>query len=187
MVLKLYYFPSRSRGESIRMLLHHFKVPFEDAELSYKEFGRRKAEGWFPLGQVPVLETDDGTLIPQSGAIMRYLAKIAGAVPEDPIEAAMCDALYEATQDLRTAGLIVNRLEGEAKETEMEKYLATLPKSLKYFEKNLGEKQFLMGDKVSYCDFAVWHYLDLSLTMDPDLLEGYPNHVEVRRLLPLRR
>merc|ERR1719461_2149548 len=47
-----------------------------------------------------------GTLvgtIAESGAVTRYLAKLAGLMPADDLEAAKADMIYERFRDLRSA------------------------------------------------------------------------------------
>ena len=41
-----------------------------------------------PDGRVPVLELDDGTMLPESGAILLYLAEGTPYLPEDGVEQA---------------------------------------------------------------------------------------------------
>ena len=52
-----------------------------------------------PTGQVPML-TVNGTSICQSGAIERYVAKRAGLIPEDDIEAAKMDMVNCTITDM---------------------------------------------------------------------------------------
>ena len=57
---KLLYFNLGGRAEHIRLLLNHAKVQFEDIRLSFEEFGKLKADGRFPAGQVPIFIDDQG-------------------------------------------------------------------------------------------------------------------------------
>lgn len=52
-----------------------------------------------PYGKLPVLEVD-GTVIPQSTSQLRYVGKIGGLYPTDPLEAALADAAVGATMDI---------------------------------------------------------------------------------------
>ena len=51
-----------------------------------------------PFGQVPVLMVDDKRL-PQSGAIVRYLAKEFKLVGDNPLHAAFADMLFETLNE----------------------------------------------------------------------------------------
>merc|ERR1712216_140005 len=84
-MLRLYYLPVRARGEALRMLLMHAGINFEDRVLSFEEW----QAGWkdkMPLNdagerQVPVLELQDGSMMPESAKIAEYIARQAGAPP----------------------------------------------------------------------------------------------------------
>lgn len=52
-----------------------------------------------PNGQLPIIEVD-GTVIPQSSAQMRYVGKIGGLYPTDPIDAAFADAAMDSVTDI---------------------------------------------------------------------------------------
>lgn len=51
-------------------------------------------------------------MLTQSAAIMRYLGKLSGAYPDDPLKAALVDAIIDEENDLFT-GLSVARYKGE--------------------------------------------------------------------------
>ena len=59
--MKLEYFGLHGRAQMIRMALNHCNVEFEDAHLTFPEFGAKKAE--YEYGQVPVLHLNDGTTL----------------------------------------------------------------------------------------------------------------------------
>ncbi|CAN0499459.1 unnamed protein product, partial [Scytosiphon promiscuus] len=53
-----------------------------------------------PNGQLPVLQAQD-KVIPQSGAQLRYVGKLAGLYTEDPIAAAVVDAAVDSVVGTR--------------------------------------------------------------------------------------
>jgi len=55
------------------------------------------------LGQLPVLDIDDHTKLPQSLSIARYLAREYNLVGKDNLEAAKADAVVDTCIDLMTA------------------------------------------------------------------------------------
>ncbi|CAJ1395887.1 unnamed protein product [Effrenium voratum] len=100
--LKLYYFNITGKGEAIRLFCAYAGLELEDYRFADREeFTALKADGTLPYGQVPLLEVDKTTRIPQSAAILRYLAKIAGGdlYPSDPIQAARVDAALDQEAD----------------------------------------------------------------------------------------
>ena len=82
-MMKLYYFDLPGRGESIRLLLHHAKVPFEDIRVQFPDWPKLKEslEG----KQLPILEVD-GKKYAQSVAILEYLGMKYGYLPVNPKE-----------------------------------------------------------------------------------------------------
>jgi glutathione S-transferase len=98
--LKLTYFDFHGgRGEPARLALSIGGIPFEDDRVAPSDWERRKAHT--PFGALPVLEVDGQTLA-QSNAINRYVGKITDLYPSDPWEAAVCDEVMEAVEDIGT-------------------------------------------------------------------------------------
>jgi glutathione S-transferase len=97
--LKLYYFNIKGKGEPIRLFCQYAGLEFEDYRFaSRQEFNELKSK--LPFAQVPLLEIDDGKhRLVQSGAILRYLAKLANLYPDDPILAAKADAAFDQEND----------------------------------------------------------------------------------------
>ena len=52
---KLHYFNFYGRAESIRILLNHAKIPFEDVRFGFADWPVLKAK--FEFGQVPALKS----------------------------------------------------------------------------------------------------------------------------------
>ncbi|CAN0093395.1 unnamed protein product, partial [Hapterophycus canaliculatus] len=84
-------------GEPIRLALAQSGVEWEDNRISKDEWPALKSA--LPFGQLPILEVD-GVVIPQSSAQLRYVGKIGGFYPTDPIQAAFCDAAADAVEDI---------------------------------------------------------------------------------------
>ena len=181
--LSLIYFPVRARGEVARMILAYADIPYTDTDCQGYfgcDFGTAKATGMLTFGQLPLLAVGD-TLVPQSGAIHRYLAALAntarpGFVPADPVQAALADALHETAQDLYRIMPIVNIFRGEAWHKEKEEYFTkTLPSKLPALVKMLGAQKFFCGDAVTYADFAVYTILDLVRLVEPGVVSQHNN------------
>lgn len=162
--LKLRYFPARSRGESIRMMLKHHKIPFEDILISGPEFGAMKSS--LPSGQLPILEVH-GKNYPESGSILRFIGQVIGSTPKDPVQFLKADAAYEVSRGLFLIDPIVNMFKGEQQKETYDKYYAQLPQKLNCLSDLLGETHFYGGDAPCYADFGVWHYLDNTETVKP--------------------
>ncbi len=96
--LKLTYFDFHGgRGEPARLAMFIGGIAFEDDRLSFDAFRESKAS--FPFGAIPVLEVD-GQTVAQSNGINRFVGKLAGLYPEDPWQAALCDEVMDAVEDV---------------------------------------------------------------------------------------
>jgi glutathione S-transferase len=70
--------------------------------VSFQEFTDLKPS--LPSGQLPVLEIEDGAtgskkVMDQSNAIMRYVGKLGGLYPSDPVEALEVDIVIETVEE----------------------------------------------------------------------------------------
>lgn len=107
--LKLYYFDIKGKGEPIRLLAAYSGLELEDYRFEGRDhFMKLKEDGTLPFGQVPLLEVDGKDKLPQSAAILRYLSRIAGLYPEDPIQAARVDAALDAETDAMVGPSVVS-------------------------------------------------------------------------------
>ncbi len=102
MSYKLHYFAGYGRADSIRMLLKHAKVDFEEVNYTFETIADAKAAGILEFGQLPVLE-HNGKHYSQSNAILRALGKIHGYYPEEAYEAWRVDSTLELIGDLQNA------------------------------------------------------------------------------------
>ncbi len=99
--LELIYFNLRALAEPPQMMMHNAGVKYR-YEMAWDYYGKpwSDAKPEVHFGQLPVLVVNDTVHIWQSGAIVRYLAKLAGFMPADPVLAAQVDAVFEQTQEL---------------------------------------------------------------------------------------
>jgi glutathione S-transferase len=122
--LKLHYFDITGKGEPIRLFCAYAGLTLEDYRFaSFDEFAAMKSSGKLAFGQVPMLEVDGKHQLVQTAAILRYLSKIAGLHPEDPVLAARVDAIMDQENDAFTGTTVVSymnrfglELDGETKE-----------------------------------------------------------------------
>jgi glutathione S-transferase len=81
----LYDHPASSNCMKARILLRQLEIPFERVTVDLFTGETRTPEhfGRNPDGRIPVLELDDGETIPESGAILEYLADGTDYLPTD--------------------------------------------------------------------------------------------------------
>ncbi len=91
-MMKLYDYELSGNCYKVRYLLQALKQPFDKVAINFHP-GREHKSAWFvdninPLGQIPVLQDDQGGLLRDAQAILVYLASAHDAsrqwYPEDP-------------------------------------------------------------------------------------------------------
>ncbi len=88
--MRLHDFTGSGNGHKVRMLLSHLGISYELVEHDILTGETRTPEflARNPNGKIPVLETDDGRFLPESDAILWYLAEGTDFLPDDPWERA---------------------------------------------------------------------------------------------------
>ncbi|MGB8220945.1 MAG: glutathione S-transferase family protein [Polyangiales bacterium] len=123
--LKLTYFDIHGgRGEPARLAMYIGGVAFEDDRISFEQFGERRTG--FPFTRIPVLDVD-GIQLSQCNAISRYVGKLAGLYPTDPLQAAFCDEALDAVEDIVSKIGVTFSMTDEAERKAARKALADGP------------------------------------------------------------
>jgi len=177
--LRLVYFAVRARAEAAQMMLHYAGIPYEYVNCNQafgKSFKEAKESGVLPLGTLPVLEINSGTLLGQSGAINRYIAKLAGLYPENPLLAAQADCIADTAEDLSSINPITNVFRGDTWRQKSSDYFnGPWAKYGGKVSAMLGDKPYFLGDRPYFCDFVMYHPLDLVRVNKPEALKPFPN------------
>jgi glutathione S-transferase len=121
------------------------------------EFLRRNG-----AGQVPTVEFDDGRMLAQSNAIIRYLARGSGLIPSDAFVAAKMDEWLFWEQYSHEPYIAVCRFQmvylgKPASELDPDK-VGRGYAALARMEQQLVATQFLTGEAVSLADVALLAY-----------------------------
>ncbi|CAB61106.1 glutathione transferase [Caenorhabditis elegans] len=159
---KLSYFDVRAYAEPARILFHLAGVPFDDHRFPHGDGTWEKLKDKTPFGQVPVLYVD-GFEIPQSAAIIRYLANKFGYAGKTPEEQAWADAIVDQFKDFMSLFREFKLAQKAGKsDVEIAKVASevAIPARDSYFEiiTNLLEKSksgFLVGDGLTFADIVV--------------------------------
>ncbi|XP_052086426.1 glutathione S-transferase 1-like [Mytilus californianus] len=159
---KLSYFEERGRGEVLRLMFAGAGQEFEDDRLKGDSWAAFKPKT--PYGQMPVLTVDNKTMINQTGAIARFIAREFGMYGTNNMENTKCDVIFETINDMFTEMIKVFFEKDEAKMAENNKKLNTevLPKFFAFMAKLLKENggKCLVGSKLSVADVAFFDILD---------------------------
>jgi glutathione S-transferase len=178
--MRLYDHPASANCMKARIALRQLEIPFEavTVDLFRRETRTPEHMARNPDGRVPVLELDSGRMIPESGAILLYLAEGTAFLPTDPIERAHVHAWMFFEQNLlepnvgtarfwRLTGRDAERPEAFARHYEAgTAALATL-------ERGLAGKDFLVGDRYTVADCALYAYTRVAHEAGYDLA-AYP-------------
>ncbi|MFW2388333.1 MAG: glutathione S-transferase [Polyangiales bacterium] len=126
--LKLTYFDIHGgRAEPARLAMYLGGVAFEDDRISFQEFGAKRTA--YPFKRVPLLKIDDVELS-QCNSINRYVGKLAGLYPSDPLQSAYCDEAMDAVEDIVSQQVATMFIEDEAAKEAARKALADGPIAL---------------------------------------------------------
>lgn len=172
--LKLYYFNLQARGELTRLIFAAAGKQYEDVRFTFEQWPEFKPK--MILGQCPVLELADGTQLPQSLTIARYVAREAGLAGSDNLESAQIDAVVDTQRDANEifySKVFFEKDEAKKKE-ELEKFLSetlvkhveNLGKLKKAYSKN---ESYFVGDKLSWADLFVFQSIQTLLKAVPDV------------------
>lgn len=177
--MKLYYHPLSGHAHRARLFLSLIGVPHELIEVDLKA-GAHKASSFLKLnrfGQIPVLD-DSGTIIPDSNAILVYLAKKYGKtdwLPEAPAAAAAVQRwLSVAAGQVAfgpAAARLVNLLGAKFNPEEV---IGRSHAILKVIEEELADRNWIAAANPTIADVALYSYIARAPEGNVDL-SGYRN------------
>ncbi|XP_036381790.1 hematopoietic prostaglandin D synthase-like [Megalops cyprinoides] len=168
---KLTYFNMRGRAELSRYILAYAGIPFKDQRVEWKDWPSIKPS--FPLEQLPVLEVEGG-LLNQSLAIARFLAKEAGLAGQGRLQEAQADAIVDSLNDF-TLMIPWREEDQQLKKQKIDGLFDVhAPKLLGYLEKQLGDREWLVGDAVTWADLY-WHVCSTTFSvLRPGFSDPHP-------------
>lgn len=166
-MLRLYDNLSSGNAYKVRLLLHKLAIPFERIEMDIDRGETRTPEflAKNPNGRVPALELDDGTVLPESNAIIWYLAEGTRFLPADRLERAqvlqwMFFEQYSHEPNIATLRYWITH---KVEMTEERTIAVPTKRRLGYdalgvMEGHLKERVFFAGDRLSIADIALYAY-----------------------------
>ena len=132
-------------------------------------------------GKIPVLELEDATMLPESGAILLYLAEGTPYLPEEKLERAQVLRWMFFEQYSLLPNLSRPRLwrmwEVEItpqREAELEQFFEQGYRALSVMERHLSDRrEFFVGDRPTVADVALYVYPSVAFEGGFDL-GSYP-------------
>ena len=132
-------------------------IEFEDERISFEAWPALKAQ--LPLNAIPVLEVD-GTLITQSNTINRFVGKLTNLYPTDAWQAALCDEVMDAIEDIscRIAATFSITDEHERKMLRQELAKGPIPLYLGSFQAHLEDRGsgYFADGRITVADLKVF-------------------------------
>ena len=166
--MRLHSAPKSGNGYKVRLLLGLLGRKLEVVNYNTKGGETHTAEyleNVNPDGKVPVLELDDGTMLAESGAIMLYFAEGTPFLPASKVERAQVFRLMFFEQYSLLLYLSRPRLwrmwEVEItpqRQAELDGYFEQGYRALGVMERYLGDREFLVGDRPTVADVALYAY-----------------------------
>jgi prostaglandin-H2 D-isomerase / glutathione transferase len=159
--LKLTYFDMHAgRGEVARIALFIGGVPFEDNRVKFPDWPALKAST--PFGGIPVLEVD-GQEVTQSNGINRFVGKLTGLYPTDPLQAAFCDEAMDAVEDVSNLLIPTFTVKDEEEKKAKRTQLAEGPLTfyLTRVERRLQARggEFFADNRLTVADLKVYLWM----------------------------
>ena len=168
----------RALAEAPRLLLHYTEIKY-DYIMSWDYYDQEWSEVKYkvPFRQLPMLVVDNKHQICQSIAILTFIEKIAGINVSDPILNAKANAVMQSAQELfMPLNPAINFAVGDSFKKKREDMMPFLNLRFEDLQRALkdNDKMFYIDDTPHACDFAVYHHLDLSKLLDPELIKKFP-------------
>jgi glutathione S-transferase len=159
--LKLTYFDLHGgRGEVARLAMFIGGIEFEDHRVKFQDWPALKPST--PLGGIPVLEVDGQELV-QSNGINRFVGKLAGLYPSDPLQAAFCDEAMDAVEDISIQLSATFYIKDEAEKKAKRQALADGP--LTFYLTRLAQRlaarggEYFADNRLTVADLKVFLWI----------------------------
>jgi len=164
---RLYDYLPSGNGYKARLVLRQLGLPYELVELDIKHGATRTPEflAKNPNGRIPLLEIPGQGYLAESHAIISYLAEGTALVPQGRLERArmwqwLCFEQYNLEPNIGTARFWLASLrksEAELGEKLVEKR-RNGHAALGVLEQGLDGREFLVGNRYSLADIALYAY-----------------------------
>ena len=198
-MLTLYDYLDSGNGYKIRLLLALLEQPYRWVELDIMK-GETRTPAFLaknPNGRIPALELDDGTCLAESDAILWYLAEGTPFVPSERTERAqalqwMFFEQYSHEPYVATPRFILKHLPADSpRRAELPKRLEQGRAALGVMERHLKGRRYLVGERYSVADMALYAYTHVAHEAQLDLapfgevrawlerIAGQPRHIPI--------
>jgi len=159
--------PSSGNSYKVRLLasLLGLRLDIRDVESGSDELAEARTAGRLPFGKAPVLEVEDGTLLPESNAILCFLGEGTRFVPDDTMSRAQMlgwmfweQYSHEPVIAVRAALRTYPERAAQATPERMADLLDRGHAALERMEARLAGHDWLVGDGPSLADISLYAY-----------------------------
>lgn len=167
MDITLYDYLPSGNGYKVRLVCKRLHIPYRLVEVDIKQGATRTPEylAKNPNGRIPLLEVDGKGFLAESHAIILFLADRSDLIPADSWQRAqmhhwLCFEQYNLEPNVGTARFWLNSLHKspvELGDKLIDKH-ARGNEALRVLEQGLEGKRFLVGEKFSLADIALFAY-----------------------------
>jgi glutathione S-transferase len=167
--IRLYDYAASCNCYKVRLLLANLAREYERVpvdifagETLTEEYGRMN-----PIRTTPVLETDDGRFLPESAAILVYLADGTPLLPDEPFDRAEVVRwlVYEQTDVIPAIGGLRFRLQTGRlgpDDPDAVRRRAAGEEALAVLDGHLVGRDYFVGDRYSIADIALFGYVHVA-------------------------
>ncbi|HUK00077.1 MAG TPA: glutathione S-transferase family protein [Stellaceae bacterium] len=165
-MLRLHDYAPSGNGYKVRLLLTLLGTPFEWVEHDITK-GETRTPDFLrvnPNGRIPVLELEDGSALAESNAILVYLAEGTRFLPEDRFERALVlqwlfFEQYSHEPNIATLRYwITHDLLDDERRPMVESKRRWGYAALDVMERHLGARRYVVGERYSIADIALYAY-----------------------------
>ena len=165
-MFRLYDYLPSGNGYKVRLLLTQLDLPFELVELDIVKGLTRTPEflAKNPNGRIPTLEVQPDVFLPESNAILFYLADGTRFFPTERLERAqvlqwMCFEQYSHEPNIATPRFWLQHLGlTDERRTALEQKRVLGYAALGVMEQHLVARAFFVGERYSIADIALYAY-----------------------------
>jgi glutathione S-transferase len=164
--MRLFDYLDSGNGYKCRLLLRQLGIPFArvDVDIMTNETHTPEFLARNPNGKIPVLELADGRCIPESNAILCYLAEGTAFLAGDRYERALTLSWlffeqYSHEPNIATTRFIVKHLPADSpRRSELPRRRELGYAALDVMEKQLRAADFFVANRYSIADIALYAY-----------------------------
>ena len=199
MSVKVSYFGFHGRGAPLLAALSMAGISYQHEFVDIKQHFHDQKQGkrrWYGLPEMTLYDKDGQQLIiiSQSNACLRYIGKITGLYPTNPLLAALCDEILDSCEDilweLNKLGTGFMSDQNEIKRLRLTLHEKDkLPYWYNKFELRLKENEergnkngFIVGDKMTIADLKLYYGLYMYICGRIDYIDGNKLLSECQRL-----